>query len=85
MIPNKFAELYLISFYQTWVCLLHKAFIYKTKLVRFMGMSFSLSTSNGPSLNRLYICHMFARLVSKEASGPQEYNKAPHSHLIICF
>ena len=27
MIPTKFAELYLISFYQTWVCLVLKAII----------------------------------------------------------
>ena len=32
-----------------------------------------------------YICQMFARLVSKEAAGPQESNKALHSHLKISF
>ena len=32
-----------------------------------------------------YICHMFTRLVSKEASGLQESNKALQSHLKICF
>ena len=32
-----------------------------------------------------YICHMFSKLVSKEASGSQESNKAPHSHIKICF
>ena len=53
----------------------------KTKLVRCMGMSFSLSTSNGPSLNNLIYVACLQDWCLKKRLNLRNPIKHPNSHL----